>query len=102
MLFGQQVGVVAGAIGVIGEVEQSPNGLHREAELSCVLDECQSLGRLGAIDPPVVQRAVGLGQQADLFVEPDRRNLDPAGLGQGADGKFHGFLPLIQDFGLLL
>lgn len=77
----------AGLIGSVRQTEKVPDRFQREAQIARMPDEGETFHRLAAIEPLVARTAFSFGQEADLLVVADRRNLHPGGLAQFSDGQ---------------
>ena len=85
--FRDSVGGSAGLIRFVRQTEEIADRFQCEAEVSRMPDESEPFHRLAAIEPLVARAAFGFGQEADLLVIADRRNLHSCGLAQFSDGQ---------------
>lgn len=80
------VGFAAGTIRMIGQVEQGSDRIQVEAELTRMTNEGEAPQGDVVIEATVARRSRRRGQQPDLLVEADSRDLHAGGRGQLADG----------------
>ncbi len=91
---GDRIDITAGAVRLVGEIEQLADRLDCEAEIAGMADEAQPLDRRAVIGPPVAVGPIGDRQQADILIVADGGNLDAGRLGDGADrNRAHGEFP---------
>ena len=79
LLLREGVRIAAGALGMVGEVEQSAYSIDAEPELAGMLDERQTPDRRPLVGSTVAMGAVRGRKQPDLILEAFCRDLDVGG-----------------------
>jgi len=80
LALGDPVDLRAGAVGFVGQRQQGADVVDLETQLSRVTNKSEPPRRRAVVEAPIACRAGRFLHQANLLVEPDRRNLH-AGLG---------------------
>lgn len=80
----------AGTGGLVGEVQQLADRFEREAQLSRVPDEGETVEIRVAVAPLPAFRPPRLGQKPDLLVVADGLHFGAGALGEHADGEHVG------------
>lgn len=83
---GDHIGLLAGHVGMIGQVQKRPKGIHLEAEIAGVADEGQTPLVVDTVETATALRPGRLWQKTRLLVKPDGWDLYPGAPGKFSDG----------------
>ena len=85
----QGLGVAAGALALVGDLEQLADLAQPQPGPLGALDQAQPADRRLVVEPVAGRRAGRLGQEPDAFVVADGVGAEPGLAGEGGDGECH-------------